>query len=75
MVCAEALKSKLRGANKAEAQVVVPVRRGVVVPVADRRVVGVVVPRTATFDAVRPRRRAEPYRFCWKIPFLTNFFC
>ena len=54
MVCAEALKSKLRGANKAEAQVVVPVRRGVVVPVADRRVVGVVVPRTATFDAVRP---------------------
>ena len=42
--CALALKSKLRGANKAEAQVVVPVRRSVVVPVANRRVVGVVVP-------------------------------
>ena len=34
----------LRGANKAEAQVVVAVVRVVVVPVADRRVVGVVVP-------------------------------
>lgn len=34
----------MRGANKAEAQVVVAVVRVVVVPVADRRVVGVVVP-------------------------------
>ena len=68
--CALALKSKLRRANKAEAQVVVPVRRSVVVPVANRRVVGVVVPRAATrvlftklgklcvFYAVRTRRRA-----------------
>ena len=58
--CALALKSKLRGANKAEAQVVVPVRRSVVVPVANRRVVGVVVPRSTPFDTVRTRRRAEP---------------
>ena len=34
----------LRGANKAEAQVVAAVVRVVVAPVADRRVVGVVVP-------------------------------
>ena len=39
-----AFKGRLRGANKAEAQVVVAVVRVVVVPVADRRVVGVVVP-------------------------------
>ena len=36
-----AFKGRLRGANKAEAQAVV---RVVVVPVAERRVVGVVVP-------------------------------
>ena len=72
--CALALKSKLRGANKAEAQVVVPVRRSVVVPVANGRVVGVVVPRTTPFDAVRTRRRAELCRFCRKIPFFLSFF-
>ena len=72
--CALALKSKLRGANKAEAQVVVPVRRSVVVPVANRRVVGVVVPRTTPFDTVRTRRRAEPCCFCRKIPFFLSFF-
>ena len=58
-----AFKGRLRGANKAEAQVVVAVVRVVVVPVADRRVVGVVVPGATTFDAVRTRRRAEPCRF------------
>ena len=86
--CALALKSKLRGANKAEAQVVVPVRRSVVVPVANRRVVGVVVPRTTprvlftklgklcVFYTVRTRRRAEPCCFCRKIPFFFSlFFC
>ena len=70
--CALTSKSKLRGANKAEAQVVVPVRRSVVVPVANRRVVGVVVPRTTPFDTVRTRRRAEPCRFCRKIPFFLE---
>ena len=74
--CALALKSKLRGANKAEAQVVVPVRRSVVVPVANRRVVGVVVPRTTSFDAVRTRRRAEPCCFAGKYRFFFSiFFC
>ena len=75
------------GANKAEAQVVVPVRRSVVVPVANRRVVGVVVPGTiprvlftklgklCVFDTVRTRRRAESCRFCRKIPFFLTFFC
>ena len=42
------------------------------VPVANRRVVGVVVPRTTPFDTVRTRRRAEPCRFCRKIPFFLE---
>ena len=53
------LKVVLSGANKAEAHVVVPVRRSIVVPVRNRRVVGVVVPRTATVDAVRARSRTR----------------
>ena len=54
----------LSGANNAEAQVVVPVVRGVVVPVANRAVVGVVVPAAATFDAVGARRRARLSKNC-----------
>ena len=48
----------LSGATNAEAQVVVPVVRVVVVPVANRRVVSVVVPATTAFNAVRARRGA-----------------
>ena len=56
------------------------------VPVANRRVVGVVVPRTTprvlftklgklcVFDTVRTRRRAESCRFCRKIPFFFSLF-
>lgn len=56
------------------------------VPVANRRVVGVVVPRTTprvlftklgklcVFYTVRTRRRAEPCCFCRKIPFFSLFF-
>ena len=56
------------------------------VPVANRRVVGVVVPRTTprvlftklgklcVFNTVRTRRRAESCRFCRKIPFFLTFF-
>ena len=67
----------LRGANKAEAQVVAPVRRSVAAPVANGRVVGVDVPRTTPFDAVRTRRRAERVGFLscayTAIPVVTPF--
>ena len=43
----------LSGATEAEAQVVVRVRRVVVVPVRHGAVVGVVVPAAAAVDAVR----------------------
>ena len=52
------IKGELRGANQAEAIVVVAIVRVVVVPVSNLRVVGVVIPRTATLTAVRTRRRA-----------------
>ena len=51
-----AFKGRLRGANKAEAQVVVAVVRVVVVTVRNRRVVSVVIPRTTAVNAGRPRR-------------------
>ena len=52
------IKDELRGANKPQAIVVVPVVRVVVVPVSNLAVVVVVVPAAATLTAVRPRRRA-----------------
>lgn len=55
--CAYAkIKGELRGANKAEAIVVVAVVRVVVVTVSNLAVVRVVVPRTATLATVRARR-------------------
>ena len=52
------IKDELRGANNAEAEIVVPVGRVVVVTVSNLAVVVVVVPTATTIDAVRPRRRA-----------------
>ena len=51
------IKDKLRGANKAEAVVVVPVGRVVVVTVSNLAVIVVAVPAATAFHAVRPRRR------------------
>lgn len=51
------IKDELRGANKAEAVVVVPVGRVVVVTVSNLAVIVVAVPAATAFHAVRPRRR------------------
>lgn len=51
------IKDELRGANNAEAKVVVPVGRVVVVTISNLAVVVVVVPAATAFHAVRPRRR------------------
>ena len=50
-------------ANKAEAHSAVPERRSAAVPIANRRVAGVVVPRTTPTDTARTRPRAERVGF------------
>ena len=57
-------KAELRGANQAEAQIVVAIVRGVVVPVRYGTVVRIVVPTAPTFDAVRARRGTTSLVFC-----------
>ena len=57
-------KDGLRGANKAEAIVLVAVVRVVVVTVSNLAVVGVVIPRAATLDTVIARRRTRSPSFC-----------
>jgi hypothetical protein len=52
------------GANEAEANVVVPVVRVVVVPVRGTQVLPVVVPASATVNAIRPRGRARAIHYC-----------
>lgn len=52
--------SKRAGAHNTETKVVVAVVRVVVVPVTNRRVVGVVIPRAAAFDAVRAGSGTAP---------------
>ena len=60
---ARKLKDGLRGANQAEAIVLVAVVRVVVVPVSHGTVGSIVVPRAAALYAVRTRRRAGLYLF------------
>lgn len=57
-------KAELRGADQAEAYVVVPVVRVVVVTVGNATVVRVVVPTAPTFDAVRARSGTNFALFC-----------
>jgi hypothetical protein len=52
------------GADKSEANVVVPVVRVVVVPVRGTDVRSRIVPVPAAFHAVRPRRRAHAIQYC-----------
>ena len=52
------IKDELRGANNAEAEIVVTVVRVVVVPISNLAVVVVVVPTATTYNAVRTGRRA-----------------
>jgi alpha-D-ribose 1-methylphosphonate 5-phosphate C-P lyase len=51
------------GAQDAEAQIVVPVVRIVVVPVRGASVLSRIVPATAAFHAVRPRGRAHAVHY------------
>ena len=65
---ARKLKDGLRGANQAEAIVLVAVVRVVVVTVRNRRVVSIVVPTTTAVDAVRARRSVsslKPFPFIY----------
>jgi len=59
---AESTAARL-GEHEAEAKVVVPVVRVVVVPVRGTYVLGVVVPASAAFNAVRPRGRAHAVQY------------
>jgi hypothetical protein len=52
------------GAEKAEANVVVPVVRVVVVPIRGTCVLSRIVPVPTAFDAVRPRGRAHAIQYC-----------
>jgi hypothetical protein len=66
---------RLHGAGEAEAPVVVPVVRVVVVPVGGTAVPGVVVPAPAPFHAVRPRSRTFsgcPILLSLRIPLNPN---
>ena len=62
----------LSGTDEPETEIVVAVVRGVVVPVRNRTVVGVVVPATTTFEAVGARRSAATTLFLWKLPFFIT---
>jgi len=58
------------GAHEAEANIVVPIRRGVVVPIRRTAVRRGIVPASTPFHTVRTRLR--PFSVCPKKPF-TSF--
>ena len=61
---ARKLKDGLRGANQAEAIVLVAVVRVVVVTVSNLAVVVIVIPRATPLNTVIARRRTRSSSFC-----------